>query len=113
MNKKIIIALLLSLFLCPGMGQYWLGNKKRGVWVVSIVNLIAIIWGLITLKLTQVELGITHWKIHDVSNKNFEMFSNIAAASNNDWLNVCLALIAVIWFWAALDCYFMEKCQKF
>ncbi len=49
-KKSRLIALLLSVFVLPGMGQLYLGRKIRGVAIILVVNLLMLIGLFLILK---------------------------------------------------------------
>jgi len=50
MKKRTVVALLLSAFVLPGLGQLYLGRKVKGIAIILIVNLLMLLALFVLLK---------------------------------------------------------------
>ena len=102
MNKKTITSLVLSVFICPGMGQYWLGFKKHGLYIIAVVNVLILIWTVKALQLTQAKLGFTQWQLNQFSVVYFKTMTEVVSLSDNLALNISLNLLLGVWLLALI-----------
>lgn len=50
MKRRAVVALLLSAFVLPGLGQLYLGRKVKGIAIILIVNLLMLLALFVLLK---------------------------------------------------------------
>lgn len=101
MNRKTLIALILSFFVFPGMGHVYLGLKKKG-YLISLIICI-ILFAMIM---------IFEWELLEQANKISDpntVFSSLFVLAGKAWFAHRMIYIAgtiitsLIWLYAAWD----------
>lgn len=107
MNRKTIIALILSLFVFPGMGHVYLGFKKKG-YLISLIICI-ILFAMIM---------IFEWELLEQANRISDpnmVFSSLLVLAGKAWFAhrmiyiVGIIITGFIWLYAAWDIFQAKK----
>lgn len=110
MNRKTFLAITISLFLMPGMGHVYLGQKVKG-YLIS-VTLCLILLALLVLfdwELIQQAKNLTNPKM---------LFSSFFPLAKKAWMahvvTFCtgLGLMTVLWIGSAVDVYRLGRKRK-
>lgn len=101
MPERKIIAILISLFVLPGMGHVYLGKKKKGYVLAVLICLILLFlavffeWNLV-------------WQAQMASDPT-QIFTSIFAYAKKTWMQdhliywSGLSLTGLIWIYSAID----------
>lgn len=104
------MAIVLSLFVLPGLGHVSLGAKKKGYLIACLVCFLSLIL-----------VVIFEWKLMAALNRLDDprtMFTQILPVSGEIWKNNPLifwggfAVMASLWIYAAVDLWFFNRNSK-
>lgn len=110
MMNKSVKAVLLSALVLPGVGQIFLGYKKRG-WLIISANIVLLY--LIMSEIMQKAYSIIEEMQKSGAAMDIESISNktagLAGFSDNTFLNTLLMLFIIGWIISIVDAYRLGK----
>lgn len=96
--KRSLIALLLSLFILPGLGHLYLGKKQKGFALVMVVNLLLLVALFFVMKVASPLIGA---HLTDTPLTAALITEKIQPYST--WAKLLLAAFLALWGFSLMD----------
>jgi len=96
--KKPAVALLINMFVLPGMGQFYIGQKGKGIAIIAVTNILLAAGFILFLKIMLPVLG-THIKREKITAA--QILQQVLPYAL--WAKLILASMLATWIYAVAD----------